>query len=78
MVTGWIDLIDQLGSDPSLIELAIALPNLTSHQLAMWLASLVLWRLLFARLEDLATFYTRRSLAWVLFRSAVLVKPRRI
>ena len=78
MVTGWIDLIDQFGSDPSLIELAIALPSLTTHQLAMWVASLILWRLLFARLEALATFYTRRSLAWALFRTAVLVKPRRI
>jgi hypothetical protein len=74
MISGWLDLIE--GFDPSFADVLASYPYLTSTELSLWIASLIVWRLLFDRLERLVVFYTRRSLARGLFSLAVVLRPR--
>jgi hypothetical protein len=46
-----------------------------SQQIQMLVASLILWRLFFSRVEAMVAFHTRRTVSWGLFRLAVAVKP---
>jgi hypothetical protein len=72
---GWMDFIEGFDMDPSVMDLVISYPHMSSQQLLMWVASLIAWRLVFSRLEDVVAFHMRRAMAWGLFRLAVAVKP---
>lgn len=75
MNMGWLDLIEGFDLDPSVLDLVVSYPHMSSQQLLMWVASLIAWRLVFSRLERIAAFYMRRGAAWGLFRLAVAIKP---
>jgi hypothetical protein len=75
MNMGWLDIIEGIDLDPSVTDLIISYPHMSSQQLLMWFASLILWRLFFSRLEDAVAFHARRTASRGLFRLAVAVKP---
>ena len=75
MNLGWLDIIEGIDLDPSITDLVISYPHMSSQQLLMWVASLILWRLFFSRIEDFVAFHARRTASKSLFRLAVLVKP---
>ncbi len=75
MNMGWLDIVEGIDLDPSVMDLVVSYPHMSSQQLLMWVASLILWRLFFSRLEDAVAFHTRRTVSWGLFRLAVAVKP---
>ena len=72
---GWLDIIEGIDLDPSVMDLVVSYPHMTSEQLVMWVASLIAWRLFFSRIEDAIAFHARRTVSRNLFRLAVLVKP---
>jgi hypothetical protein len=75
MNLGWLDIVEGIDLDPSVMDLVVSYPHMSSEQLLMWVASLILWRLLFSRVEAFIAFHTRRALSSGLFRLAVAVKP---
>ncbi len=75
MTPSWLDLIEGVDLDPSLVDLALWAPGLSWKQLLAWFGAMIVWRLVFEPLERLVTFHTRRSLSRGFFRLAVLVRP---
>ena len=75
MISGWLDLIEDVNFDPSVIDLAVWYPTLTWNQLLFWIAAMIAWRLVLEPLERYVTYHTRLSLARGLVRLAGFVRP---
>ncbi len=78
MAMSWLDLIEGVDLDPSLVDLALWAPSLSWKQLMVWFGAMIVWRLVVEPLERVATFHARRSLSRGFFRLAVYVKPKSV
>jgi hypothetical protein len=75
MISGWIDLIEDFEFDTGLADLWADYAHLQGRELVLWIASIIVWRIVSDRIEGFASYHARRTLSWGLFRLAVLIKP---
>lgn len=75
MASQTTDLLFDLVLDPTLIDLVLAMPELTWRQIATTAAMLMMWDVVSKPLLALTWRLARRPLSWGLFRLAVALKP---
>jgi hypothetical protein len=69
------ELLFDLVLDPTLLDLVLAMPNLTWRDIAATAATLMLWDIVSKPLIAFFWRHTRRPLSWGLFKLAVALKP---
>lgn len=69
------DLLFDLVLDPTLLDLVLAMPELTWRQIATTAAMLMVWDTISKPLIALFWRSARRPLSWGLFRLAVALRP---
>jgi hypothetical protein len=69
------DLLFDLILDPTLLDLVLAMPDLTWREIATTAATLMVWDILSKPLIALFWRHTRRPLSWGLFKLAVALRP---
>jgi hypothetical protein len=78
MIPALQDLLERFVFDPSVIDLVVWYPHLTWGEFLVSTLTVLVWRFVTERIERLLAYHARRVLAWLLFRLAVAVKPRRV
>ena len=68
-------LLFDLVLDPTLLDLVLAMPELTWRQIATTAAMLMVWDIISKPLIAFFWRLARRPLSWGLFRLAVALKP---
>ncbi|MDQ8697171.1 hypothetical protein [Hyphomicrobium sp. LHD-15] len=61
--------------DPTLLDLVLAMPDLTWREIATTAATLMIWDVISKPLASLAWRHARRPLSWGLFKLAVALRP---
>ena len=69
------ELLFDLILDPTLLDLVLAMPDLTWREVATTAATLMVWDVLSKPLIACFWRHARRPLSWGLFRLAVALKP---
>jgi hypothetical protein len=69
------DLLFDLILDPTLLDLVLAMPDLTWREIATTAATLMVWDVLSKPLIACFWRHARRPLSWGLFRLAMAVRP---
>lgn len=75
MASQTTDLLLDLVLDPTLLDLVLAMPDLTWRDMATTAATLMVWDVLSKPLIACFWRHARRPLSWGLFRLAVALKP---
>lgn len=75
MASQTTDLLFDLVLDPTLLDLVLAMPDLTWREIATTAATLMVWDILSKPLIAFFWRLARRPLSWGLFRLAVALKP---
>lgn len=75
MASSTSDFLLDLVLDPTLLDLVLALPDLTWNEIGSTAAVLLAWDVLTKPLAAFFWRHTRRPLSWGLFRLAVALKP---
>ncbi len=75
MASSTQDLLFDLILDPTLLDLVLAMPDLTWREIGTTAATLMIWDVLSKPLIACFWRYARRPLSWGLFRLAVALKP---
>ncbi len=75
MASPTTDLLFDLVLDPTLLDLVLAMPELSWRDIATTAATLMVWDVLSKPLIALFWRHARRPLSWGLFRLAVALKP---
>jgi hypothetical protein len=75
MASQTTDLLFDLVLDPTLLDLVLAMPELTWRQIATTAAMLMVWDIISKPLIAFFWRLARRPLSWGLFRLAVALKP---
>lgn len=69
------ELLFDLILDPTLLDLVLAMPDLTWREIATTAATLMVWDMLSKPLIAVFWRHARRPLSWGLFKLAVALKP---
>jgi hypothetical protein len=69
------DLLFDLILDPTLLDLVLAMPDLTWREIATTAATLMVWDILSKPLIAFFRRHARRPLSWGLFKLAMAVRP---
>ncbi|MBN8913026.1 MAG: hypothetical protein J0H65_13425 [Rhizobiales bacterium] len=69
------DLLFDLILDPTLLDLVLAMPDLTWREIATTAATLLVWDVLSKPLIACFWRHARRPLSWGLFKLAMAVRP---
>jgi hypothetical protein len=75
MASQTTDLLFDLVLDPTLLDLVLAMPELTWRQIATTAAMLMVWDIISKPLIAFFWRLARRPLSWGLFRLAMAVRP---
>ena len=69
------DLLFDLILDPTMLDLVLAMPDLTWREIATTAVTLLVWDILSKPLIGYFWRHARRPLSWGLFKLAVALKP---
>jgi hypothetical protein len=69
------DLLFDLILDPTMLDLVLAMPDLTWREIATTAVTLLMWDIVSKPLIALFWRHARRPLSWGLFKLAVALKP---
>ncbi|HML42840.1 MAG: hypothetical protein JNN24_11660 [Hyphomicrobium zavarzinii] len=69
------ELLYDLVLDPTLLDLVLAMPDLTWREIATTAATLMIWDILSKPLIALCWRHSRRGLSWGLFKLAMACRP---
>jgi hypothetical protein len=69
------ELLYDLVLDPTLLDLVLAMPDLTWREIGTTAATLMVWDVLSKPLIALFWRHSRRGISWGLFRLAVACRP---
>lgn len=75
MASQTTDLLLDLVLDPTVLDLVLAMPDLTWRDMATTAATLMIWDVLSKPLIACFWRHARRPLSWGLFKLAVALKP---
>jgi len=75
MASSTQDFLFDLILDPTLLDLVLAMPDLTWREIATTAATLMLWDVLSKPLIAFFWRHSRRGVSWGLFKLAVVIDP---